>query len=104
MTDINKIPDGHLFALAALRYRVTVTNEDTGEVIYSHASHGGILCSVESYKLLKQTEEIEGNQQHFMWGHPAVIGHASVMHHERLRELATKDKTFMERMMHVFKE
>lgn len=84
MSDINKLPGGLLYVLGNTRMRLTVTNEETGEVLYTHATDAGVFASVEKHELLKETAEIEGNQQCLMWGHPAVWMHAFSMLHERI--------------------
>lgn len=104
MPDINKIPNEALYILGdAPHYRVQVINEDTGEIMYSHASRGGVICSVENLKVLKETGEIDGNQQHFFWGHPSVVVHAHLRNDDRIRKLMREDYTFGREAIAVFR-
>jgi len=94
MTDVNKINHGLLYVMGnPPSYRVTITNELTGEIVYSNASRAGVLCSVESYKELN-IAEVEGNQQHLLWGHPRAIVHAHIQSEKKIRSVITENPEF----------
>jgi len=68
--DINKIKNKQEVKkdVPQKSYRVKITDEETGEILYDHASKGGVLCSME--QIFKMTgAEIEGNHQLTNWGH-----------------------------------
>ena len=101
---INKVEDQHYYALGQPSlFRVTIINQDTKEVLYDQESKAGIVCSVESFEVLKETEEIEGNQQHFIWGPPAVTVHAVMQLKDYIGRLL-KDTVFADAVRGMFKQ
>lgn len=100
---VNKIPDGTFFQIGTQLFQVTIVNKITGETIYSHESHGGSISTVEDFKILKETEEIEGTHQHFMWGHPAMVVHAHLMGEKKVKQFA-RDPQILEIIKDAFKE
>jgi len=52
------------------KYRVTLEDVETGEVLYRWLSYGGLGCSVEQVRSFGA--EIEGQHQIFAWGHPMI--------------------------------
>ena len=53
------------------KYLVTLTDLETGEILYRWESYGGIGCSVERVKSFGA--EIEAEHQVFGWGHPMAL-------------------------------
>jgi len=53
------------------KYLVTLTDIETGEILYRWDSYGGIGCSVEKVTAFGAT--MEGQHQVFGWGHPMAI-------------------------------
>lgn len=104
MEKVNKIMNGAFYTRERNRFTVTITNDETGEVIYTTSSEGGILCTVERYNVLKKTSEVEGNQQQFMWGHPAIIVHASMEHREKMERIILEDPVFRDAVGSFFNE
>lgn len=102
--DINKIPDCARFTFDKRKFRVTVVDELTGETIYDRSSEGGQICSVEKYSVLMDTGEIEGTQQHMMWGHPAVIIHANIQGVKKLHTYMNGDAIFARAVREFFKQ
>lgn len=61
------------------KVRVEITDEETGKVLYSHALEAVVFCGVEEYRVENKEEGvIWGNQQHIVWGKPAVWTHAAI--------------------------
>lgn len=89
MEDVSKMPEGLSLGTKTQHFRVTIQDEDTGETIYSHSSFGGIFCSVEDYKVLADDPagDVDGNQQHMMWGHPALFLHAYLQLDKQVKKL-----------------
>lgn len=100
--NVNKIDHGLLYSLKDRVFRVTVTDEETGEVLYSDKSFGGQLCTVESFQILKGELTIEGNQQHLMWGPPAVVVHANIQSRDRLQEIMQESESFRNAALGAF--
>lgn len=93
--DINKIASGPFVAMKDVRYRVQVINEDTGEIVYSRASDGGIFTSVESHRILKEEGAIDGNIQFFGFGRPTAIMYAHMQAKDRMKQI-TQEPLFRE--------
>lgn len=102
MEDVNKIPNEPYLVMGAQNYRVTITNEDTGDIMYSHTSKGGVLCSVESMQILKESGEVEGNQQHLFWGNPVSIVHAFLMLKEQVEKQIGKNTFWLKEIHKAF--
>jgi hypothetical protein len=67
------------------KYRVIIVEEDTGKIIYSWSSKGGMVCNVEVIKSLDK-EHIEANHQVVGWGHPFTHFYSKERIDEFLRE------------------
>lgn len=104
MENVNKISKTNLLALGAVKYRVTITSEETGEVVYSHPSIGGVFCSVEEMKVLKDEGAAEGNQQHFLWGKPVAVIHASLMLNQEVEKQVKGNPAFVRSVQQAFNE
>jgi len=64
---INKIPEDFFIAREKQhRYQVSVTDIETGEVIYLNQSYAGVMCSSEKIKSFGLV--IEDHHQSFAWG------------------------------------
>lgn len=104
MENINKIPNEPLVVLGEQRYRVTITNEKTGEVLYSHPSFGGVFCSVEAMKVLKESGEVDGTQQHLFWGNPMATVHAYLMLEKQVEQQIKTNPFWGEEILNAFKK
>jgi len=72
MERINKLENGMQVESGRpqKKYRITLTDTETGEIMYQWESYGGIGCSIE--KVTAFGAELEGVHQVFGWGHPMV--------------------------------
>lgn len=88
MHDVNNIPKTLHYVMGETRYRVTVYEEVSGKTIYSKESVAGQLCTVEDVLHVNYEKgEVNGNQQHFAWGHPALVVHAYLQAHRNVKQL-----------------
>lgn len=86
MDNVNKIPNQPLIVMGDTNFRITITDEDTGKVLYSNPSRGGVFCSVEDMQVLKASGEVEGRQQHLFWGKSVAIVHAFLMLQKQIEQ------------------
>lgn len=68
---INKIPEDFYIAKEKQhRYQLSVTDIETGEVLYLNQGFAGIMATMESVKAFGL--EVEGTHQTMAWGHPML--------------------------------
>lgn len=61
------------------RFRLTVTDLDTGQVMYDWHSLGGVLVNVEKAEFIRDEGAVDGQQQILLFGNPLVAAHANLM-------------------------
>lgn len=56
------------------KYELTLTEKETGEILYQNESYSGMFCTVEEIKSFGA--DIEGTHQVGGWGHPMAQWYA----------------------------
>lgn len=84
-------------------FRVIVTDETTDQIVYDKSSKAGIICNVEDYTISKEEPgRIDGVQQHYYWGHPALWVHVQKDIDQNIQQILAQDPNIVQAIKNFF--
>jgi hypothetical protein len=105
---INKIQQKYgelIISPAHEKFIITIQSAKTREIIYEWESESGVFCSAERIdKVDSESATIEGNCQHFAWGHPAKQVFALDQLRQFFAKMTRQEPAFLKLIRDFFKK